>query len=42
MPPDLLDEWLMLFRQNAAVRLERGTGCRLVWHPEIARMLAKG
>ena len=39
MPPALLDEWLQLFRQNAAVRLDANEGCRLVWHPEIARML---
>ena len=39
MPLALLDEWLQLFRQNAAVRLDVNEGCRLVWHPEIARML---
>ena len=42
LSPALLDDWLARFRQNAAVRLERGKGCRLVWHPEIARMLAGG
>jgi len=41
MPPALLDEWLQLFRQNAAVRLDANEGCRLVWHPEIARMLTQ-
>ena len=41
MPPALLDEWLQLFRQNAAVRLDANKGCRLVWHPEIARMLTQ-
>jgi hypothetical protein len=34
-PDALLDEWLLIFRQNAAVRVERERECRLVWHPAI-------
>lgn len=34
-PGDVLDQWLGLFRQNAAVRVERDGACRLVWHPSI-------
>lgn len=40
--PAQLEEWLWRFRQNAAVRLELGRGCRLVWHPEIARQMRAG
>ena len=32
---EVLDEWLVLFRQNAAVRIARKGACRLVWHPSI-------
>ena len=34
-PGDVLDEWLVIFRQNAAVRVARDADCRLVWHPSI-------
>lgn len=42
VPAAMLDEWLQLFRQNAAVRLETGQGCALVWHPAIRRQMANG
>jgi hypothetical protein len=32
-PREVLDEWLVEFRQNAAVRAARDDKCRLVWHP---------
>lgn len=35
VPDAILDEWLVIFRQNAAVRVARGEPCRLVWHPDI-------
>jgi hypothetical protein len=35
LPDAVLDEWLVIFRQNAAVRAARGEPCRLVWHPAI-------
>ncbi len=35
VPDTILDEWLVIFRQNAAVRAARGEPCRLVWHPAI-------
>lgn len=38
--PAQLDDWLVAFRQNAAVRLEDGGECVLVWHPEIRRLMA--
>ena len=34
-PEDVLDEWLVIFRQNAAVRVAHDSVCRLVWHPAI-------
>ena len=34
-PDAVLDEWLVVFRQNAAVRVARSEDCRLVWHPSI-------
>ena len=35
LPDDVLDDWLVRFRQNAAVQLTRDRPCRLVWHPAI-------
>ena len=35
VPDPILDDWLVIFRQNAAVRAARDEPCRLVWHPEI-------
>ena len=35
VPEPILDQWLEIFRQNAAVRASRGEPCRLVWHPAI-------
>lgn len=35
VPDAILDKWLVIFRQNAAVRAARGEPCRLVWHPTI-------
>jgi len=32
-PEEVLDEWLVEFRQNAAVRAARDDKCRLIWHP---------
>lgn len=34
-PDKVLDEWLVIFGQNAAVRVARDGDCRLVWHPSI-------
>ena len=34
-PDEVLDEWLGIFRQNAAVRVSRDSDCRLVWHPSL-------
>lgn len=41
VPSDLLKRWLEDFEQNAAVRLERGHGCQLVWHPVIDTLFAQ-
>ena len=38
----MLDEWLKLFRQNAAVRLDADQGCALVWHPGIRQQWQDG
>jgi hypothetical protein len=38
VPDDVLDRWLVQFRQNAAVQTTRQDPCRLVWHPSIRRM----
>ena len=35
VPDDVLDEWLVRFRQNAAVQATREDACRLVWHPAL-------
>ena len=35
VPDAVLDEWLVIFRQNAAVRAARNEPCRLVWHPAL-------
>jgi hypothetical protein len=35
LPDEVLDEWLVTFRQNAAVQATRDTSCRLVWHPSL-------
>jgi len=35
VPDALLDQWLVRFRQNAAVQVTRQVPCRLVWHPSI-------
>lgn len=35
VPDQVLDDWLEIFRQNAAVQARRGEPCRLVWHPQI-------
>jgi hypothetical protein len=35
VPDEVLDEWLVVFRQNAAVQATRNQACRLVWHPSI-------
>jgi hypothetical protein len=35
VPDPILDDWLVIFRQNAAVRATRGGPSRLVWHPAI-------
>jgi hypothetical protein len=35
IPNDMLDGWLVRFRQNAAVQFTREDRCRLVWHPAI-------
>jgi hypothetical protein len=35
LPDDVLDDWLVKFRQNAAVQITRNEPCRLVWHPAI-------
>lgn len=42
VPPAMLDEWLKLFRQNAAVRLDADQGCTLVWHPGIRQQWQAG
>lgn len=34
-PLALVYAWLARFGQFAAVRVERGERCRLVWHPEV-------
>lgn len=34
-PPTLVDDWLVDFRQNAAVRIAADEDTRLVWHPAI-------
>ena len=34
-PDDVIDEWLVIFRQNAAVRVGTDSDCHLVWHPSI-------
>ena len=31
----VVDQWLVAFRQNAAVRVTREDNCRLVWHPSL-------
>ena len=41
VPADVLDEWLMRFRQNAAVQFTREDRCRLVWHPAIRLQLER-
>ncbi|MDO4636602.1 MAG: DUF3293 domain-containing protein [Lautropia sp.] len=35
LPLPLLNDWLRLFRQNAAVRVTQDSACHLVWHPDI-------
>ena len=35
VPDPVLDEWLVTFRQNAAVQATRVDPCRLVWHPAL-------
>jgi hypothetical protein len=35
VPDELLDEWLVAFRQNAAVQVAGQQACRLVWHPSL-------
>ena len=35
--PRQVDRWLLRFRQQAAVRLVPGQGCRLAWHPALRR-----
>lgn len=42
VPAAMLDEWLKLFRQNAAVRLDADQGCALVWHPAIRQQWQAG
>jgi hypothetical protein len=32
---EVVDQWLVAFRQNAAVRVTREDNCRLVWHPSL-------
>lgn len=34
-PDDVLDDWLVIFSQNAAVRVTQEAPCKLVWHPSI-------
>ena len=41
VPADVLDEWLMRFRQNAAVQFTREDRCRLIWHPAIRLQLER-
>ena len=38
VPDKVLDEWLVRFRQNAAVQFTRDERCRLVWHPSLRRV----
>ena len=38
VPDAVLDDWLVIFRQNAAVRAARDEPCRLVWHPAIREL----
>lgn len=40
VPEELLDEWLVRFRQNAAVHLTLHEPCRLVWHPSLRAGMA--
>lgn len=40
VPAAILDGWLVIFRQNAAVRVTRDEPCRLVWHPAIRDRVA--
>lgn len=35
LPEEVLDQWLVIFRQNAAVRVARERQCHLVWHPSF-------
>jgi hypothetical protein len=42
LPDELLDQWLVRFRQNAAVQVTRDRKCRLVWHPSIRGRLQQG
>lgn len=35
LPEDVLDQWLVIYRQNAAVRVARERSCHLVWHPSF-------
>lgn len=41
VPDEVLDDWLVRFRQNAAVQFTRDRPCRLVWHPAIRDRLGK-
>lgn len=42
VPDDVLDRWLVQFRQNAAVQFTRDSRCRLVWHPAVRERLGDG
>jgi hypothetical protein len=42
LPDDVLDDWLVQFQQNAAVRITRDEPCRLVWHPSIRIHMSNG
>lgn len=35
LPEDVLDQWLVIFRQNAAVQVARDSRCHLIWHPSF-------